>query len=985
MKSFYLLVAFLLPIINIIYAQAPAIEWQGSYWGNNQDFANSIKTASDGGYILAGYSSSRNGDISGNHGYLDNCIIKLAGQSCTPTINLTPTSTTICSGTSVAFTATASNGGPNPVYKWKINGLNVGTNSNTYKSSALNNNDNITCELTSDATCAATTTVTSDPIKITVNSTPVVSISGGTCIGSELTVSSNVSPSSLAWTLNGSTEISNQKIDINPNAITVAGGNGAGKGANQLNNPNRFFLDKSGNMYIADMGNSRIQKWSPGATSGVTVAGGNGIGSAANQFDRPTSVATDSKGNLYITDQNNARIQKWAPGATTGTSFIRVSYSPTSVFIDANNDVYVSEQSAARVTKFPAGTTNNIDMGTTVAGGVGEGSISRALNGPTGIFVDANGNLYICDTNNDRVQKWEPYSQTGITVAGGNGHGSAANQLANPLGVFVDKNGNVYVADYNNARVQKWAPNATSGITVAGGNGLGNAPNQLDRPQGLWLDDNGDLWVSDFYNHRVQKFSNSITNTYTTLTSGDYTATITSSNGCFASSNAIKVVPAKTPQVSITTATKTICPGTYVMFTALPENGGSNPSYKWKINDVNTVPDSSKNSFSTNALKAGDVVSCEMTSNATFCLNTNTATSNPITLDVALPGVASITINASDTVICSGLAVSFTAVPVNGGANPLYVWKVNGINQGAANNNSIFSTANLKDWDVISAEITSSENLCSERLTASSNNISVRVITTPVISVGISASDTVICTGSKVYFTAVAVNEGISPVYDWKVNGVSTGTNTSSYESNSFINGDAIRCHLKSSLKCGASDPLSSNSIKITVDQEPVLTIRRDTVIFSGSSVRLNTRATNNISTFQWFPSASLDNATIISPIATPAATTTYTLRVTTPGNCTASGKVTITTITEITIPNAYSPNNDGINDAWNISGLSSYADCSVQVFNRYGQLVYQSKGYSNPWNGTFKGQPLPVATYYYIITTDIKSGKRAGSVTILR
>jgi len=86
-----------------------------------------------------------------------------------------------------------------------------------------------------------------------------------------------------------------------------------------------------------------------------------------------------------------------------------------------------------------------------------------------------------------------------------------------------------------------------------------------------------------------------------------------------------------------------------------------------------------------------------------------------------------------------------------------------------------------------------------------------------------------------------------------------------------------------------------------------------------------------------------------------------------------------------LTIPNAFSPNNDGINDVWNIPALSSYADCSVQIFNRYGQLLFESKGYSKPWNGTFKGEQLPVATYYYIITANIKSGKIAGSVNILR
>ena len=68
-------------------------------------------------------------------------------------------------------------------------------------------------------------------------------------------------------------------------------------------------------------------------------------------------------------------------------------------------------------------------------------------------------------------------------------------------------------------------------------------------------------------------------------------------------------------------------------------------------------------------------------------------------------------------------------------------------------------------------------------------------------------------------------------------------------------------------------------------------------------------------------------------------------------------------------VPNAFSPNGDGINDLWEIDGLKPYPDCTVTVFNRWGQALYKSVGYQHPWDGTYKGKPVPVATYYYIIT----------------
>jgi hypothetical protein len=242
---------------------------------------------------------------------------------------------------------------------------------------------------------------------------------------------------------------------------TVAGGNGSGSAANQLFYPEGVFVDASGNIYVADANNFRIQKWAPGATSGTTVAGGNGGGSAANQFFWPRGVFLDASGNIYVADHNH-RIQKWAPGATSGT---------------------------------------------TVAGGNGQGSAANQLLYPRGVFVDATGNIYVADEQNHRIQKWAPGATSGTTVAGGNGQGSAANQLGYPRRLFLDATGNIYVADQGNDRIQKWAPGATTGTTVAGGNGQGSAAYQFNSPYGVFVDASGNIYVADQFNHRIQKWA----------------------------------------------------------------------------------------------------------------------------------------------------------------------------------------------------------------------------------------------------------------------------------------------------------------------------------------------------------------------------------------------------------------------------------------------------------------------------------------------
>jgi gliding motility-associated-like protein len=84
-------------------------------------------------------------------------------------------------------------------------------------------------------------------------------------------------------------------------------------------------------------------------------------------------------------------------------------------------------------------------------------------------------------------------------------------------------------------------------------------------------------------------------------------------------------------------------------------------------------------------------------------------------------------------------------------------------------------------------------------------------------------------------------------------------------------------------------------------------------------------------------------------------------------------------------IPNVFSPNGDNINDVWNIKALQDYSNCIVEIYNRWGQLLFRSYGYQKPWDGTYNGQVLPVATYYYLI--DLRNGEKpiAGSVTLLR
>lgn len=84
-------------------------------------------------------------------------------------------------------------------------------------------------------------------------------------------------------------------------------------------------------------------------------------------------------------------------------------------------------------------------------------------------------------------------------------------------------------------------------------------------------------------------------------------------------------------------------------------------------------------------------------------------------------------------------------------------------------------------------------------------------------------------------------------------------------------------------------------------------------------------------------------------------------------------------------IPNTISPNGDGINDIWDISGLENYPDATILIFSPYGQKVYESKGYAKPFDGTYNGSRLAVGVYYYIINLNTGCGVISGSLTIIR
>jgi gliding motility-associated-like protein len=178
-----------------------------------------------------------------------------------------------------------------------------------------------------------------------------------------------------------------------------------------------------------------------------------------------------------------------------------------------------------------------------------------------------------------------------------------------------------------------------------------------------------------------------------------------------------------------------------------------------------------------------------------------------------------------------------------------------------------------------------------------------------------------------------------------------------------------------------------TRSFTVAVAQAIAVNAGPDVSVYQGQSTQLNGSGPSGV--YAWTPPAGLSAANIPNPIATPAATTTYTFRITTPQGCTATDEVTVRVIPYcIKVMNAFTPNGDGINDRWLVSNGPCLTNSHVTVYNRYGSLVYESADYKNDWDGTYKGKPVPDGTYYYKIVFRIINGQREfaqGDVTVIR
>jgi len=258
--------------------------------------------------------------------------------------------------------------------------------------------------------------------------------------------------------------------------------------------PTGVSLDKHGNVYVADSGNDRVQRFT--ATGGFIMAWGSS-GDAGGSFDGPYGIAVDAPRNiLYVTDRGNNRVQKF----TTDGAFLNAWGSlgsgevefdgPSGITVDRGGRIYIADTNNHRIHKMDGAGNFILDWG---SNGSGQGQFES----PMGLAVDRDNNIYVADTGNDRIQK---FTKSGQFLMSFGMTGSGSGRFDEPTGIAVDEGGNIYVVDQND-RIQKFDSEGNF-IAKAGGSGSGTL--QFDTPTAVAVNEAVDIYVADSANNRIQ-------------------------------------------------------------------------------------------------------------------------------------------------------------------------------------------------------------------------------------------------------------------------------------------------------------------------------------------------------------------------------------------------------------------------------------------------------------------------------------------------
>ena len=309
---------------------------------------------------------------------------------------------------------------------------------------------------------------------------------------------------------------------------TAGYADGSGTGA-LFNSPSGIAVDASGNIYVADSFNNRIRKIAPDGT--VTTIAGNGIAgyndgpAATAQFYAPQGLAVDAQGNVFVADFGNSVIREIVSSTGTVTTIagngiagyvdgaaIKTAEfnSPAAVALDGKGNIFVADYNNNIIRKITSAGVVSTVAGTKTAGYINgtvntSTSFYTSFNHPSGLVLDANGNIFVADAGNNAIRQITPGGVVS-TIAGGPGQSTL---VGYPAGIAIDAQSNFYITDASGRVVELTASKVLYDLAGAPNvngfaDGSGTAA-QFNNPQGIGIDASGNIFVADFNNNRIRK------------------------------------------------------------------------------------------------------------------------------------------------------------------------------------------------------------------------------------------------------------------------------------------------------------------------------------------------------------------------------------------------------------------------------------------------------------------------------------------------
>ncbi|TCD00198.1 T9SS type B sorting domain-containing protein [Pedobacter psychroterrae] len=717
------------------------------------------------------------------------------------------------------------------------------------------------------------------------------------------------------------------------------------------------------------------------AGSPTRLAGLVNLPGTGAQFDGPGGLAVDANGNLYIADRMNDAVRKIAIDGTVSTLATININRPWGIEVNpVSGDIYVSNYGNHQIMKIsPAGVV------TAFAGVAGEKGrtdgpgLTAKFNEPQDLIFDAAGNLYVADSGNRLIRKITP--QGIVSTEAGSGNPGKANGLGaaasfnTPTGLSLDQNGNLIIADYSNNLIRKMTPGGlVSTLAGTSAPGFSDGPamtSVLWNPSHMVKDYAGNIIFSDSRNDRIRMIS--AAGVLSTLSGNGIKGDDANGNSLTAEfNNPVGLAYDQFANLYIAdehnNKIKKLALGGYVISRlGAPMDFPDGLIFDPKTGIISGTPD-----------EIWPETRYKVTGYNGFGESSFEFTIQVIPTAVYLAKLPSMTVCDPDLdpVAISALPVIYTssnhavAIILNGN-------KIHAIGKGTT---TITATNSLGEKDT--------------------RDLEVFDFTPPLIS--LRADKMILCPGVSVNFTAKATGAGNNAQYEWFKNGVSFGNDADTYTAVNLLATDKISVRVTNKDYCYDVISLESAPVVFTpVAPEPdvTITISPSAPVCIGTVLKFTAVLSRPQMDTGPFPKWHVNGEDIgvMSPVFSSdklqaGDVVKYVVpwhNACTPLQDVASNEITVeyrkAELCSIMPPTAFSPNGDGVNDSWNIDYLAGFPGCQVRIFNRFGLKLYESTGYTNPWDGKSNGVSLPSGTYYYVIALEKDMETVSGSITIIK